>query len=55
MISLDEDEPGIDGTPGWAYNEDGYCVCCGYGRWRFHGVECELRDGIEALERLRSD
>lgn len=36
--------PGIDGTPGWAYDEDGYCVCCGNGRWKHHMPECELRD-----------
>lgn len=36
-----------DGTPAWAYDEDGYCVCCGNGRWKFHMPECELRDALD--------
>lgn len=39
--------PGVDGTPGWAYDEDGYCVCCGNGRWKHHMPECRLRDALE--------
>lgn len=39
--------PGGDGTPAWAYDEDGYCVCCGNGRWRLHMPECELRDLLD--------
>ena len=42
---------GKDGTPGWAYGEDG-CVCCGNGRWKFHMPECHLRDALEALDRI---
>lgn len=40
--------PGKDGTPAWAYDEDGCCVCCGNGRWRFHHLDCELRDALDA-------
>jgi len=39
--------PGKDGTPGWAYDEDGYCVCCGNGRWKGHMPECALRDALD--------
>lgn len=38
---------GIDGTPAWAYTEDGYCVCCGNGYWKYHMPECELSDLID--------
>ncbi len=38
-----------DGTPNWAYDEDGYCVCCGNGHWKHHMPECELRDSLDAL------
>ena len=41
-----------DGTPEWAYNEDGYCVCCGNGNWKYHMPECELRDGLDAARRV---
>lgn len=40
--------PGVDGTPAWAYDEDGYCVCCGNGRWKYHRPDCELRDALDA-------
>jgi hypothetical protein len=41
-------------TPGWAYDEDGYCVCCGNGNWKFHAPECDLRDALDAeMERER--
>ncbi len=43
-----------DGTPEWAYDEDGYCVCCGNGNWKYHMPECELRDGLDAA-RLVAD
>lgn len=36
-------------TPSWAYDEDGYCVCCGNGRWKYHMPDCELRDALDAL------
>lgn len=36
-------------TPPWAYDEDGYCVCCGNGRWKYHMPDCELRDALDAL------
>lgn len=36
-------------TPGWAYNEDGYCVDCGHGRWKFHAPWCALADALELL------
>lgn len=39
---------GKDGTPSWAYDEDGYCVGCGNGYWRYHGY-CQLRDALDAL------
>lgn len=42
-------QPGLDGTPGWAYDSDGYCVCCGNGRWRHHHTDCVLRDALDAL------
>lgn len=46
----DPDLPGgIDGTPGWAYDEDGYCVCCGNGRWKHHFPGCVLRDALDSL------
>lgn len=44
-----EAAPGIDGTPAWAYDEDGYCVCCGNGRWKYHMPDCELRDALDGL------
>ncbi len=37
-----------DGTPDWAYDEDGYCVCCGNGNWKYHMPDCELRDALDA-------
>lgn len=53
-MNLREDQPrGKDGTPSWAYNEDGYCVCCGNGYWKFHMPECELRDTLDELAELR--
>ena len=36
-----------DDTPEWAYNEDGYCVCCGNGNWKYHMPECELRNALD--------
>lgn len=36
-----------DDTPIWAYDEDGYCVCCGNGYWKYHILECELRDALD--------
>ncbi len=36
-----------DDTPDWAYDEDGYCVCCGNGKWKYHMPECELRDALD--------
>lgn len=47
-MNIREDEPaGFDGTPSWAYDEDGYCVCCGNGRWKYHMPECELREALD--------
>lgn len=46
---IDEILEGIDGTPLWAYNEDGYCVCCGNGIWKHHMPQCQLRDALDAL------
>ena len=40
-----------DGTPNWAYDEDGYCVCCGNGHWKHHMPECELRDSLDAARK----
>lgn len=40
---------GHDGTPSWAYDEDGYCVCCDAGRWRYHMPDCELRDALDLV------
>lgn len=48
MTELPPDGRGIDGTPAWAYGEDGYCVCCGNGRWKHHMPECELSDLLDA-------
>jgi hypothetical protein len=45
------DAPGIDGSPAWAYDEDGYCVSCGNGRWKHHMPGCELRDALDAVDR----
>jgi hypothetical protein len=36
-----------DDTPAWAYDEDGYCNCCGNGNWKHHMPTCELRDLID--------
>lgn len=44
---------GVDGTPAWAYDQDGYCVCCGFGRWKHHGPDCELRDALDLLAAVR--
>lgn len=41
---------GVDGTPGWCYDEDGYCIRCGNGRWKKHMPECELRDVLDMLD-----
>lgn len=38
---------GVDGTPGWCYDEDGYCIRCGNGRWKPHMPGCELRDLLD--------
>jgi hypothetical protein len=46
-----DEQPGVDDTPSWAYDEDGYCVWCGNGRWKHHMPECELRDALDALRR----
>ncbi len=35
-------------TPKWAYDEDGYCVCCGNGWWKFHMPDCELADIMDS-------
>ena len=40
--------PAEDGTPSWAYNEDGYCVSCDNGHWKHHTPECELRDALDS-------
>lgn len=48
-------EHGIDGTPSWAYGEDGYCVCCGNGRWKYHMPGCQLRDALDALRDRLND
>ena len=48
-------DPGKDGTPAWAYDEDGYCVCCGNGRWKHHMPERELRDALDALSGYPQD
>lgn len=50
-----ERQNGKDGTPAWCYDEDGYCIRCGYGRWRFHGAECELRDLLSEVAQLQED
>lgn len=44
---MTEPNTGMDGTPFWAYDEDGYCVCCGNGRWTLHTFDCELRDALD--------
>lgn len=28
--------------PAWAYDEDGYCVDCGNGKWKAHNTWCEI-------------
>lgn len=38
---------GKDGTPGWAYDEDGYCTCCGNGHWKYHMPGCYLAAALE--------
>lgn len=48
----DDERTGRDGTPGWAYDEDGYCVRCGNGRWKHHMPDCELRDALELADRM---
>lgn len=46
-----EDGPfGVDGTPGWAYSEDGYCVCCGNGHWKYHMPECSLAHALDLVK-----
>ncbi len=40
--------------PLWVYDEDGYCVCCGNGKWKHHMPECELAD-LLACRALRPD
>ena len=44
-----DDTEGIDGTPAWAYDSDGCCVCCENGRRMHHDPDCELRDALDAL------
>lgn len=41
-------------APLWVYDEDGYCVCCGNGKWKHHMPECELAD-LLAYRALRPD
>ena len=40
-------EPTDKRTPVWAYDEDGYCVACGNGWWRWHMPDCELADWLD--------
>lgn len=40
-------QPGKDGTPEWAYDEDGYCVCCFNGKWKYHAPWCGLRNALD--------
>lgn len=47
MASGPDASPGIDGTPAWCYDEDGYCIRCGNGRWKHHTPGCELRDLLD--------
>lgn len=49
----DQIQKGKDGTPAWAYDEDGYCVCCDAGRWKYHMPDCELRDALGAMAIVR--
>lgn len=34
---------------GKIYDEDGYCVACGNGKWKHHMPECQIADLIDAL------
>lgn len=44
---------GKDGiTPAWGYDEDGYCVACGNGMWKYHFPECPLADLLYATARV---
>jgi hypothetical protein len=42
----------MDGTPAWVYDEDGYCMCCGNGRWKPHMAYCDLRDVLDRLDTM---
>lgn len=43
-----------DATPDWAYTEDGYCVCCGNGKWKFHMPACLLRDSLDLVASVKA-
>ena len=49
----DVEPAAVDGTPAWAYGEDGYCVCCGNGKWRHHMPGCVLRDSLDLHPKYR--
>lgn len=52
FASGDDAPPGdADDTPSWCYDEDGYCIRCGNGRWKHHMPDCELRDLLDASAR----
>lgn len=52
-MTIDATNPSA--TPDWAYTEDGYCICCGNGKWKFHMPWCELRDALDVLHLVQDD
>lgn len=38
---------------GKLYDEDGYCIACGNGRWKFHMPKCEIGDLLDELRNAR--
>jgi hypothetical protein len=40
--------------PEWAYNEDGYCVDCGNGNFKFHAPWCEIAELFDMQSRSKT-
>ncbi len=54
VAAMSDDDPYF----GKVYDEDGYCVACGNGKWKHHMPQCEIADLIDKigkLERLLDD
>lgn len=44
-VAMSDDDPYF----GKIYDEDGYCVACGSGKWKHHMPQCQVADLIDAI------